>query len=141
MYVASGFDPDRGFPRPILNRVAERGDGWFPTRMSPASFETGFERVREAVADADRDPGAVEGAYYLNAIVDESREAALDRAVAFYEAYYPRWEKPREKLAGEGVYGTSEEVDERLNAGVEPFVVRFPTANQRDQLRRFSEML
>lgn len=154
VYAASAaFDPARGFPRPVRERIAHRADGWLPIAIPPATYEAGLERAREAVADAGRDPAALEPAYYQDVVIADTEAEALDEARAFLRAYYPDDELtylPEEpfsddRLRERGVFGPPERVREHVDryadAGVERFVTRFPASDQRGQLRRFADVI
>lgn len=153
VYVASAaFDPKQGFPRPIRERLARRGDGWLPIAISPESYAAGLDAARDAVADAGRDPSALDAAFYHDVVVADTEEAALEQAREFFLSYYPEDEQMYEQedltddqLKRRGAFGPPEAVAEHLdryrNAGVERFVTRFPARDQRTQLRRFADLL
>lgn len=147
VYVASAaFDPRRGFPDPIRRRIAEHGDGWLPIAKSPEMYEAGLARAREIVNNTDRDSSAFRAAYYQDIVIADTREEALDRAREFLAAYYPEWgEISDDQLDRRGAFGppsvVAEHLDRYAEAGVETFVTRFPTNDQRNQLRRFHEFL
>lgn len=145
IHIASSFDPERGFPRRIRERIAKHGDGWFPTSITPSQFEAGFKSARDIVEEAGRMPETLDSAYYLNVAVSDSEAAALEKAQAFMSDYYPDWDSSDDHLRRIGAFGTTEQVRERIesfvDAGVETFVTRFPTSNQREQFRRFSAIL
>ena len=147
VYVASAtFDPRDGFPEPIRRRIADHGDGWLPIAKSPAMYADGIDRARDIVRDAGREESAFEAAYYQDVVIAETREAALDRARDFLAAYYPEWgELSDEQIERRGAFGPPSVVVEHLEtyaeAGVETFVTRFASSDQRAQLRRFRELL
>ena len=148
VYLAtSGFDPDDGFPRPIEDRIAAHGTGWLPISLSPAEYESGLAAVRSALADAGRSPDGVDPAIYLDVVIDDDEERAMDAARRFYEGYYTAWDHPLsdERLREIGEFGSAEAVAATLDAyedaGVETFVVRFTAPDQRGQLRRFADLV
>jgi probable F420-dependent oxidoreductase len=153
IYVASAaFDPESGFPPTIRRRLAAHGDGWLPIAMSSDSYAAGLERIRELLEDAGRPADAIDPAYYLDVVVAGSEDAALEEARAFYRRYYGEQVAYRsdESLSDaaireRGAFGPPDAVEARLNgyvdAGVERFVVRFPTNDQRRQLRAFEAIL
>lgn len=146
IYVASaGFDPDRGFPNPIRERLVKHADGWLPIGMSPETYETALGHLRGVLEQAGRDPADVDPAYYLDVVVDEP-SAAVDRARRFYRRYYPELTGPSEEwVENRGALGTVDDVagtiESYAEAGVETLVVRFPATNQREQLDRFTRIL
>jgi len=148
IYLAtSGFDPEEGFPRPIEDRIAAHGTGWLPIALSPAEYEAGLSAVRSALADAGRSPDGIDPAIYLDVVIDDDEERALDAARRFYEGYYTAWDHPLsdERLREIGEFGAAEAVaasfDAYADAGVETFVVRFTAPDQRGQLRRFADLV
>lgn len=145
IYVSSAaFDLDEGFPAPIRDRIATHGDGWLPIAVPPATYADGLASVREFVADAGRDPDAVDPALYLDVVVDEE-ERALQEAREFYDRYYPAWNTlSDDEVRDHGVFGpparVAETIDEYADAGAETVVVRFTATDQREQLRRFADL-
>jgi alkanesulfonate monooxygenase SsuD/methylene tetrahydromethanopterin reductase-like flavin-dependent oxidoreductase (luciferase family) len=150
IYVASAaFDPEKGFPRSIQNRICTHGDGWLPIAMDPETYASGLETIRTFTADAGRGADAFDPAYYIDVVVADSETEALDQAREFLRGYYTDEQMAYaddaafsdEKITERGVFGTPEQVAaflcEFVDAGVERFVVRFTARDQRDQLRRF----
>lgn len=151
VYIASAaFDPETGFPRTVEERFRAHGDGWLPIAMDPDRYRAGLGRVRDFADDSDRRPIP---AYYVDVVVASSEAAAREEALEFLRGYYPDEQLgyadgeavSPEGLRQRGVFGPPEQVAERLDtyveAGVERFVVRFTAANQRDQLRRFRDIV
>lgn len=151
IYVASkAFDPSQGFPRPIRDRIATYADGWLPSApfstavsYSPKMYADGLEKVREFVADAGRNPDAIDPAYYQDIVVADTEAEALQQARQFLGAYYTDTDKLTDKqIRQRGVFGPPERVREHFrryaDAGVHSFVIRFTGANQHEQLRRFA---
>lgn len=153
IYVASAaFDPERGFPRTIRDRLRTHGDGWLPIALDPGTYRAGLENLRTFVADAGRAPDAIDPGYYVDVAVADTEAAALEEARAFLRGYYgeqvsyDEGETLSDEVVRErGVFGTPDQVSERLgefvDAGVERFVVRFTATDQRDQLRRFASVI
>lgn len=151
VYVASAaFDPETGFPRTVRERIRTHGDGWLPIAIDPERYRAGPDRVRGFVDDPGR---RLIPAYYVDIVVDSSEEAALEEAREFLRGYYSDEQLgyadgdvfSAETIRQRGVFGPPKRVDERLDsfveAGVERFVVRFTAADQRDQLRRFRDVV
>jgi alkanesulfonate monooxygenase SsuD/methylene tetrahydromethanopterin reductase-like flavin-dependent oxidoreductase (luciferase family) len=154
IYVASAaFNPEKGFPRSIRNRIRTHGSGWLPIAMDPDVYGAGLENVRSFMADTDRGADAIDPGYYIDVVVDDSEEAALDEARAFLKGYYTEEQLSYaddetfsdEKVQERGVFGTPEQVAQHIgefvDAGAERFVVRFTAANQREQLHRFQDVV
>jgi len=147
IYVGSRYDPDRGFPVGVRERLVRFGDGWFPTRMTPDQYETGISTIRELVREADRDPDGIDTVLYLDVVIGDTTQEARDKTAEFVEAYYPGEATENGMVDGfveHGAIGTPDRVREQITAferaGVETFVVRFATTNQRDQFQRFATL-
>lgn len=148
IYLAtSAFDAEDGIPAPIESRLVEHGAGWLPITLAPADYEAGVAAVREALADAGRGGDPFDAAMYLDVVIDEDEERAVETARAFYEGYYTAWDHPLsdETIRDIGVYGpagtVAEAVEAYADAGVETLVVRFTAPDQREQLRRFADLV
>ena len=147
VYIASAtFDPRDGFPRQIRDRIATRGSGWLPIGMSPDMYEGGITRAREIVDNADRDPAGFDAAYYHDVVIADTEADAIDQARAFLERYYPSWGAlSDDDIRKRGAFGppsvVADHLDQYADAGVETFVTRFTAADQREQLRRFADII
>ena len=145
VYVpTAAFDPTEGFPGPIRDRLVEHGDGWLPISVSPEAYETSLSAIRGFLEEAGRDPATFDPAIYLDVVIDEDEDAAVERARAFYDRYYPAWGTlSDEQVRAKGAFGppaaVAERVEEYAEAGVETMAVRFTAPDQRTQLRRFDE--
>lgn len=152
LYVASAaFEPSEGFPRQIQRRLIEHGDGWLPIAMPPEEYAAGRTYIAELLEGTDRPNDTITPGYYLDVVVAESEATAIERAREFYRDYYGeqvayRSEQAlsRARIRKRDAFGTVDAVEERVaeyvDAGVERFVVRFPAADQRRQLRAFSSI-
>lgn len=140
VYVASAaFNPAKGFPRSIRERLTAHADGWLPIAKPPEMYRSGLNIARE-LSKAD-----LIGAYYIDVVIDESETAALKQAQRYLAAYYPEWgELDFEMIQSRGAFGPAEHVASQLetyiDAGVEEFVIRFPTEKQGEQLERFNRI-
>lgn len=154
IYVASArFDPSEGFPRTVRRRIAAHGGGWLPISLEPETYAAGLKHIHDALRDVDRDPDAFAPAYYMDVVVADTERAAIEAAREFYVAYYLGGDAdesaaeafPDEEIRANGAFGPPEDVAERIaryeDAGVEEFVVRFVGSDQREQLRRFRDVL
>lgn len=147
LYVASAaFDPGEEVPNPIAARIVEHGDGWLPIASSPEAYAAGLAEIRQRLDAAGRDPGAIDPAYYVDVVIDENEDVALETARRFYDAYYPAWDTlSDEDIRARGAFGPAAEVAQTLadyaDAGVETFVVRFTARQQRAQLRWFVDAI
>jgi len=148
VYIATGsYHSEKGFPRPVANRIATHGDGWLPLGISASDYADGLARIRDLFLETGRDPDRLDAAVYQDVVVDETEEAAIERAREFLLSYYGsrHQELPEDRIREQGVFGPPECVAEHLDryadAGVETFVTRFPARNQREQLSRFVEIM
>lgn len=147
LYIASAtFDPRDGFPRPIRERIENHGGGWLPIGMTPEMYESGLERAREIVDDAGRNPALFDAAYYHDVVIAETEAAAIEEARDFLERYYPaKAPFSDDEIRARGAFGPPSVVAEHLeryaDAGVESFVTRFAASDQREQLRRYADIV
>lgn len=147
IYVpTAAFDPSSGFPVSIRDRLVTYGGGWLPIGISPESYAAGLERIYSLLEEADRDPSAFDPAYYLDAVIADDREMAIETARDFYDRYYPAWDRlSDEQITARGAFGPAEHVAETLSAyedaGVETMIVRFTGGDQRSQLRELSAIV
>ncbi|MFB6280591.1 MAG: LLM class flavin-dependent oxidoreductase [Haloferacaceae archaeon] len=147
IHVATGgYRPGRGLPDSARERLVNHADGCLPNRLTPAEYAEMLAYARDRLADAGRDPDALEAGYYIDAVIAEDEATAFAEARAFYDRYYD----DREPIADEaldrrGAFGPPSAVRETLasyaDAGAERLVVRFPTRNQRANLRRFADLI
>lgn len=155
IYVATAAaDPTEGYPPTIRERFQEYGDGWLPIELEPDEYATGLRHARGVLEDAGRDPDALTPAYYMDVVIGETEEAAIEEAREFYLAYY-RGDPDHgtdeshgltdAEVKQNGEFGPPETVADRIaayeDAGVEELVVRFVGDNQRQQLQRFQAVL
>jgi probable F420-dependent oxidoreductase len=66
----------------VLSRVARFGSGWIPWGPSAADLSTSIPQVKEAVAAAGRDPGALDVVGNLPLVRDDARRLDLARTMA-----------------------------------------------------------
>jgi alkanesulfonate monooxygenase SsuD/methylene tetrahydromethanopterin reductase-like flavin-dependent oxidoreductase (luciferase family) len=146
IYVASAaFDPAKGFPRRIRERIVEHGGGWLPIGLSPDTYAGGLDRIESLLADADRPISAFDAGLYLDVVIDPDESRAIETARQFYSRYYPsRDDLTDQQVRQYGVFGSPAHVADAIaayeDAGVERFVVRFTATTQREQLRRFVDL-
>lgn len=145
VYVASSdFDLSEGFPEPIAERIGIHADGWLPGKLSPEKYTTGIETVRGFLEDHGRNPKQLDAAYYLDVLIADSEKKAQEEAREFFTTYYPGLDDPGPFLE-KSLLGTPESVVEQIaayeEAGVETFVTRFLSENQREQLNRYADLV
>ena len=146
--ASSAFDPEKGFPPHIGDRLVEYATGWLPLSVSPDIYEQALARIRDLVAEGGGDPDRIKPMYYQDVVVADSERAALEEAHEFLDDYGA---VPRSSVDGpypfadRGAFGPPETVREHLdryeNAGVEQFVIRFPSYDQETQLRRYADLI
>lgn len=147
IYVSTGsYHPEKGFPKLIRERIVSHGTGCLPNVMSPERYGESLDHINELLEDAGRDPSTFDRAYYMDAVVDDDEETAVEEAREFYGRYYSdRREFTVEEIKRRGAFGPPSTVAETLgeyaDAGAERVVVRFVTPNQRTSLRRFADLL
>lgn len=155
IYIASAaLDPAQGFPNTVRERIQQFGDGWLPIGLEPDEYAAGADHARAALREADRNPDAFDTSYYMDVVVADTEEEAIEEAREFYLAYYqgdPGHDEGEEagmsdeEIRASGAFGPPEAVAERIagyeDAGVEEVVVRFVGDDQRQQLRRFRDVI
>jgi alkanesulfonate monooxygenase SsuD/methylene tetrahydromethanopterin reductase-like flavin-dependent oxidoreductase (luciferase family) len=123
-----------------LRRVARLADGWMTTHVWPEDFAARWQRILGYTKDEGRDPTAMRSCVYFNANLNDDRERALDESKRFLDTYYIT-NNSRETLERWVALGSPDEVVRRIrafrDAGVHTLTLRFPTWDQRGQLRRF----
>jgi alkanesulfonate monooxygenase SsuD/methylene tetrahydromethanopterin reductase-like flavin-dependent oxidoreductase (luciferase family) len=129
-----------------LRRVARLADGWQSTWNTPQSFEEHLSLIRSYAEEEDRDLGEdFEACLYYNINVGEDREAALDEAKRFLDAYYYT-DYDRERLKRWVAYGSPDECVEQIRAfiaaGATTVTLRMAAYDQKSQFERVTgEML
>lgn len=147
IYVATGgYDPERGLPGTVRERLVNHGDGYLPNVMSPETYADSLTYIYDLLEDAGRDPAGLDPAYYVDVVVDDDAKSALGQAREFYDRYYSdRRTFTDEEIERRGAFGppaaVAETLDAYADAGVETMVVRFATRNQRASLRRFADVI
>lgn len=146
--ASSAFDPEKGFPPHVGDRLVEHATGWLPLSVPPDVYERALTRIRELVAEAGGDPDRIEPMYYQDVVVADSEREALEEAHDFLDDYgaVPRGTADRSyPFADRGAFGPPETIRAHLDryeeAGVERFVTRFPSYDQETQLRRYADLI
>jgi alkanesulfonate monooxygenase SsuD/methylene tetrahydromethanopterin reductase-like flavin-dependent oxidoreductase (luciferase family) len=123
-----------------LRRVARLADGWQSTWNTPQSFEEHLSLIRSYAEEEGRDLGEdFEACLYYNINVGEDREAALDEAKRFLDAYYYT-DYDRERLKRWVAYGSAQECAEQIrtfiDAGATTVTLRMAAYDQKNQFER-----
>lgn len=123
-----------------LRRVARLADGWMTTHVWPHEFSERWQRILRYATEEGRDAGAMRSSVYFNVNLNTDREKALDESKRFLDIYYMT-NNTRETLERWVALGSPDEVTRRLRdfaaAGVDTLTIRFPSWDQRGQLRAF----
>jgi alkanesulfonate monooxygenase SsuD/methylene tetrahydromethanopterin reductase-like flavin-dependent oxidoreductase (luciferase family) len=126
-----------------LRRVARLADGWQTAVIYPPDFARRWQRLREFVAEQGKDPDRFENSMYYNVNVNADKSAAREESLEFLRNYYLTRNYPEPAFDAWTAWGSPEEVIERLEgyvgAGVETFIIRFPSWQMRRQLDIFME--
>ena len=135
-----GAAATRGHSR-AARRVAGLGDGWMTCcRAShPEEVAAFVEELRAVGTDEGRTPFAV--AYQVTIALGATTDDALAEQRGYIDAYYPGF-SGAVQLADWGPAGTAAEVAAWIRdfheAGVDTFICRFASLDQRGQLERFA---
>lgn len=123
-----------------LRRVARLADGWMTTHVWPHEFAERWQRILRYTTEEGRDAGAMRSSVYFNVNLNADREKALEESKRFLDTYYMT-NNTRETLERWVALGSPGEVVRRLRefagAGVDTLTIRFPSWDQRGQLRAF----
>jgi probable F420-dependent oxidoreductase len=129
-----------GYVDKVLKRVAERSDGWLTYFYEPEAFSTAWTRIRQYARDAGRDPDSLDNVAQLTLCVDDSFEAADQRARKYIGDYFdlPAWS---ESTAESAIRGTPEQCAEQIAAqaaaGVQ-HICLVPCDYETEQVERFA---
>ncbi len=122
-----------------LRRVAEVGDGWLATWMTPERIREYGDRLAELAAAAGRPRPKLGLAVSVNIDANEGR--AREQAEDYIQAMYGM---PFERVARYTPIGTVAHVSEQLipyiDVGVEEFVLTPLTGDAREQIPRLTEL-
>lgn len=129
-----------GYVDRVLKRVAEKGDGWLTYFYEPAPFKKAWQRIREHAEAAGREPDELDNVAQLPLCVDDSFEAADERARKYINDYFdlPEWS---ESTAESSIRGTPEQCAEQIAAqaaaGVQ-HICLCPVDYEIEQVERFA---
>lgn len=106
-----------------MRRAARFGDGWLPYLYSPERYRQSVATIREFAAGIGRSLDGFEWAFHPTVVLGDSREEALQTAVASFG--YQSSRDPSAVVRDYWVYGTPSDVIERLEQYVEAGVREF----------------
>lgn len=147
IYVPTGsYDSSQGFPNTIAERITSVGGGCLPNVIDPDRYEDSITEITRLLESAGRDPTRFDNGLYLDVVVDDDEEAALEQAREFYSAYYSdRADYTREEIRQRGAFGSLGHVKEVLRSyesvGAETIVLRFVTRKQRANFTELAPFL
>jgi len=132
--------PQPGVLNRQVDRVARLADGWLTVGCTPEQFRESWGRIREAARGHGRNADRMECGIYYNLNINEDRKKGYAEAKRFLDEYYST-DFPESKVNLWTAYGPPDECMAKMReyaaAGVQTMVVRFPSYDQRTQLRRF----
>jgi alkanesulfonate monooxygenase SsuD/methylene tetrahydromethanopterin reductase-like flavin-dependent oxidoreductase (luciferase family) len=109
------------------SRIARHFDGWLPYVPTDQGYADHSNRLDDALAFADREPGEVTRGLYVRVHIDDDVDRARSALDRYCEAYYGAPLELMEALQG-FVTGSADEVartlDEFTAAGADHIVVR-----------------
>jgi alkanesulfonate monooxygenase SsuD/methylene tetrahydromethanopterin reductase-like flavin-dependent oxidoreductase (luciferase family) len=143
IYVAvTQFDKDSGFPLSIQQRIKKHANGLMP-QTHPSQYSSMIAHARDLLKTSGRNPSTFQATNYTDVVISETEEEAFSQAKDYLSYYYP-WTIPDAHLKKVGVFGPPEMVSKKINsfidAGVEHFIIRFPTFNQKNQIELFADL-
>ncbi len=142
IYMATTkFNPQSGFSNSIQNRIEQHADGLMP-QTSPSKYSRIISHARNLVEKSERSSSLI-ATNYTDVVIASSEEEAFSQAREYISSYYP-WSISDAHLKEVGVFGPPETVTKKIHsfieAGVEHFIVRFPTFDQKNQLDLYSDL-
>ncbi len=139
IWIANNSRADRATIERTHRRVARHADGWQTSISDPADAAWRIADVRAKVAEAGRDPSALETHLYHNINVGSDRSVALDESKRFLDTYYSTDFAPG-FVADWTAAGTPEECAEHLRVfgrmGFSEITLRCTSWDQRGQLEK-----
>jgi alkanesulfonate monooxygenase SsuD/methylene tetrahydromethanopterin reductase-like flavin-dependent oxidoreductase (luciferase family) len=136
-------DSDSDRVQKALRRVARVADGWQTAVIHPAELARRLARLRAFLVEEGKDPSRFETSMYYNVNLNPDRAAAREESLAFLRKYYLIQDYPEAAFDAWSAWGSPEAVIERLEAyveaGLETFIIRFPSWSMRAQLDAFME--
>ena len=136
-------DPDSERAQKALRRVARIADGWQTAVIYPDDFRERWRRLQAFLPEFGKDPENFPNSMYYNVNLNDDKSAAREESLAFLQNYYLTSSYPEPAFDRWTAWGSVEEVIERLEgyveAGVQEFVIRFPSWQMRRQLDLFTE--
>ena len=129
-----------GIIRKAFERVATLADGWMTVGMTPAQFASSWATIRSLAWAAGRDPEGMESCIYYNLNIGDDEAVAYGESQKFLSEYY-RSEMPMERIRLWVAAGPADScaawIREYAEAGATTVSLRFPSYDQRSQVRRF----
>jgi alkanesulfonate monooxygenase SsuD/methylene tetrahydromethanopterin reductase-like flavin-dependent oxidoreductase (luciferase family) len=126
-----------------LRRVARVADGWQTAVIHPAELSRRLASLRGYLKEAGKDPERFETSMYYNVNLNPDATAAKEETLAFLRKYYLIENYPEPAFDAWSAWGSPEAVIERLEryveAGLQTFIIRFPSWTMRKQLDQFME--
>jgi alkanesulfonate monooxygenase SsuD/methylene tetrahydromethanopterin reductase-like flavin-dependent oxidoreductase (luciferase family) len=136
-------DSDSERVQKALHRVARIADGWQTAVIHPGELARRLARLREFLKEEGRDPSRFETSMYYNVNLNPDAAAAREESLAFLRKYYLIENYPEAAFDAWSAWGEPEAVVERLEryveAGLQTFIIRFPSWRMREQLGVFME--
>src|SRR5262245_20330421 len=139
--VRGESDSDR--VQKALQRVARVADGWQTAVIHPAELSRRLASLHGYLKQEGKDPVRFETSMYYNVNLNPDATAAREETLAFLRKYYLIENYPEPALDAWSAWGSPEAVIERLEgyveAGLQTFIIRFPSRRMREQLDQFMD--
>ena len=117
-----------------LERTGRIFDGWMPNGVDAGQWAQQWSRIKDIAREAGRDPGALTGAMYLTASVDDDVARANQRLDAYLEQYYGQPAavlRRRQSCYAGPAAGLAEWIGGYVAAGATHLIVRFAGDHER----------
>lgn len=131
-----------GSSSPTIRRAAKFGQGWVPSHIDAKTFSDMVPRLKALLRTAKRPTSSFRYAVFLNCIVSDSYEGALNKAKILSKL----WSIPVEKAEPRAIVGDvahcSRRIQSYLDVGASDIVVRFlPFGNEFEDIKLFSDVI
>ena len=136
-------DSDSERVQKALQRVARIADGWQTAVIHSGELARRLTFLREFLKKEGRDPSRFETSMYYNVNLNPDPAAAREETLAFLRKYYLIENYPEAAFDAWSAWGEPGAVVDRLEryaeAGLQTFIIRFPSWRMREQLDVFME--
>lgn len=111
-----------GKSTPILEAVAELGDGWIPWCPTTSEFKEGFDRIKTLAKKVGRDANKITGAIFIMSDISREYEVTKSEVRPLMEEFFEK-----EEIDDRTIFGSQDDciqkIEEYMQAGAEVIVL------------------